>query len=135
MKVLLDENPPHDLRHFLAGHDAFTVAYMGWKVVENGALLAQAAAEGFDAVVTMDTGTEFEGGAAGLPVAVVLLRAVNNKLETLRLLVPDLLNALGELRPRTLVIVGSAPRPPARCEWGCDFAASRRRHRGSEVRR
>lgn len=111
--MLLDENLPHDLRHFLPKHEVFTVAYMGWRGVENGALLAKSAADGFDVVVTMDTGTEFEGGARGLPLAVVLLRAVNNKLETLRPLVPDLLNALGNLRPGTLVIVGSAPRPPA----------------------
>ncbi len=30
MKVLLDENLPHDLRHFLPGHEVFTVAYRGW---------------------------------------------------------------------------------------------------------
>jgi len=29
MKLLLDENIPHDFRHVLAGHDEFNVAYMG----------------------------------------------------------------------------------------------------------
>jgi hypothetical protein len=109
MKVLLDENLPNDLRHFLPGHEVFTVAYMGWKGVENGALLAKAASEGFDAVVTMDTGAEFEKSATGLPLAAVLLRAASNKLETLRLLVPDLLKALGDLRPGTVVVIGDAP--------------------------
>ena len=30
MKILLDENVPHDLRHFLPGFEVFTVTYMGW---------------------------------------------------------------------------------------------------------
>jgi predicted nuclease of predicted toxin-antitoxin system len=30
MKILLDENLPHELRRLLPGHDAFTVAYLGW---------------------------------------------------------------------------------------------------------
>jgi len=29
MKLLLDENLPHDLRHFLPGHEVVTVAYLG----------------------------------------------------------------------------------------------------------
>ena len=37
MKILLDENLPHVLRHALVGHDVFTVAYMEWGGTENGA--------------------------------------------------------------------------------------------------
>lgn len=29
MKILLDENVPHDLRHFLPGFEVFTVTYWG----------------------------------------------------------------------------------------------------------
>lgn len=43
MKILLDENMPHDLRHFLPGHEVFTVAYMQWTGTRNGELLARAA--------------------------------------------------------------------------------------------
>ncbi len=35
MKLLLDENLPHQLRHEVPGHEVFTVAYMGW----SGAIL------------------------------------------------------------------------------------------------
>jgi predicted nuclease of predicted toxin-antitoxin system len=52
MKLLLDENLPHQLRRELPGHDCYTVAYMGWAGVENGDLLALAASAGFDALVT-----------------------------------------------------------------------------------
>jgi len=43
MKLLLDENLPVDLRLFLVGHEAITVAHMGWKGLRNGELPARAA--------------------------------------------------------------------------------------------
>ncbi len=60
MKLLLDENLPHRLRRLLIGHDVFTVAFMKWSGVENGERLALAAAAGFDAVITKDTGMPYE---------------------------------------------------------------------------
>jgi len=105
MKVLLDENLPHDLRHFLPGHEVFTVAFLGWAGVENGALLAKAAGEGFGVVVTKDAGIEYEQGLRDLPVAVVILRARSNAMDDLRPLVSKVLKALDALEPRTLVVV------------------------------
>jgi hypothetical protein len=35
VKVLLDENVPHDLRPFLAHHETFTVVRMGWGGVKS----------------------------------------------------------------------------------------------------
>jgi hypothetical protein len=37
MKILMDENPPHELRPLLMPmHDVFTVAFMGWAGIANG---------------------------------------------------------------------------------------------------
>jgi len=58
MKLLLDENLPHQLRHELPGHACFTVAYMGWAGIENGNLLTLAAAHEFDAFLTKDANLE-----------------------------------------------------------------------------
>ena len=45
MKLLLDENIPHEIRPLLVPmHDVFTVAYLGWSGTENGDLLTLAAA-------------------------------------------------------------------------------------------
>jgi hypothetical protein len=60
VKILLDENLPHQLRPELAGHDVFTAAYMSWSGIENGELLRLAAGAGFDAVITNDRGLEYE---------------------------------------------------------------------------
>jgi predicted nuclease of predicted toxin-antitoxin system len=43
MKILLDENLPHNLRHELHGHDVYTVAYLEWCGTKNGELLRCAA--------------------------------------------------------------------------------------------
>jgi predicted nuclease of predicted toxin-antitoxin system len=106
MKILLDENIPHDLRHFLAGYDVFTVAYMGWSSIENGELLAKAGEGGFDAMITKDSGVEYEQHLAALPVAVLILRSKTNKLEDIRPLLPAMMGVLANLQPKSIVRVG-----------------------------
>ncbi|MCL4740864.1 MAG: DUF5615 family PIN-like protein [Phycisphaerales bacterium] len=103
MKLLRDENLPHDLRHFLPGHDVFTVAYMGWKGLENGELMSAAAREDFDAMLTLDSGIPHQQNTSQLPLSLVLIHAPSNTLDDLRPLIPDLLHALGELKPRELI--------------------------------
>ena len=105
MKVLLDENLPHDLRHFLPKHDVFTVAYKAWDGLRNGELLRAAAADGFDVLITLDRGVEYQQNLAALPVAIVKLQCKSSKLVDLMPLVPAILLALGTLPPRTLVRV------------------------------
>jgi hypothetical protein len=103
VKLLLDENLPHQLRAEIVGHEIFTAAYMGWAGVENGELLAKAAQAGFDAMITNDRGLEFEQNAAQLPLSVIVLLAKANTIEVLRPLLPALQDALGTLKPRTLM--------------------------------
>ena len=106
MKLLLDENLPHDLRHFLPGHDVFTVGYMQWAGVRNGELLNRAASAGFDAMISLDAGLEHQHNLGSLPIAILLLNAPSNTLNDLMPLIPALLDALVKLRPKTLVNVG-----------------------------
>ena len=106
MKILLDENLPHDLRYLLSGHEVFTVAYMGWSGMENGELLKIAGDSGFDVMLTKDSGVEYEQPLAALPIAVVVMKAKANKLDDIRPLLPAVLSALANLQPRTLVRIG-----------------------------
>ncbi|MEA2736259.1 MAG: hypothetical protein QOE14_2710, partial [Humisphaera sp.] len=94
MKVLLDECVVQAFRHFIPGHDVFTVGYMGWLAVKNGQLLAQAVSEGFDAFVTTDRGVPYEQHVATLPIAVIILTAGTNDLSSLTPLAPQLLVSL-----------------------------------------
>lgn len=105
MKILLDENLPHDLRHFLAGHEVFTVAYMKWAGIKNGQLLAKAAAAGFHALLSLDSGMEFQQRLDSLPCSVVLISAKSNRLNDLLPVIPSLLIALDDLPARTIVRV------------------------------
>ena len=105
MKLLLDENLPHQLRHEISGHDCVTVAYMGWAGIENGELLNRAASAGFDAVLTKDQGLEFELNLVNLPVAVVVLHAPSNKLDDIRPLLPVLHQTLTNLPPKQITHV------------------------------
>jgi hypothetical protein len=105
VKILLDENLPHDLRHHLPGHEIFTTRYMGWSGVANGELLHLAAAQAFDAMLTLDNGVAYQQNIQSLPIAVVILSAVSNDLTDLLPLVPAILAALSTLTSKTIVRV------------------------------
>jgi hypothetical protein len=94
VKLLLDESLDVELRHELVGHDAYTVSFMGWKGLKNGALLATAAADGFDALITTDRNIEHQQNLSMLPCAIYVLMADSDAIEDLKPLVSNLLHAL-----------------------------------------
>ena len=104
MRILLDESLPRDLGLDLIGHETQTVQKRGWAGLKNGALLNVASAE-FDALLTGDTNLEFQQNLATLQIAVIVLVAVNNRVETLRPLIPSVLDALKTIQPGQLVRV------------------------------
>jgi hypothetical protein len=99
MKVLLDENLPHALRSALPGHDVYTVQYLGWSGTKNGALLAKAISNGFDVLVTMDNGVEYQQNIAKVALAVIVLEAPSNDMDDLSLLIPKLRKAIKKAKP------------------------------------
>ena len=105
MRILLDEDVPRRLASLLIGHEVTTVPQAGWSGVKNGKLLA-IAGERFDVFLTMDRNLEFQQNLARLPVAVLVVVAVTNRMEHLVPLLPDILSALADLPARTLRKVG-----------------------------
>jgi Domain of unknown function (DUF5615) len=103
VKLLLDENLPHQMRLELPGHNVFTVAYMQWSGVENGELLRLAAEAGFDALITNDRGLEYQQNLEALPLAIVTVLAKSNTIEMIRPALGELLDVLERLRPREFV--------------------------------
>ncbi len=75
MKILLDENIPHDLRAYLP--NAHTAAYAGFAGLKNGKLLEAAEAAGFDVLVTGDKTLPYEQNLTGRKIALVCLSAVS----------------------------------------------------------
>lgn len=104
--MLLDESVPRKLALELTGHVTQTVQKRGWSGLKNGELLRTASAE-FEVLLTGDQNLEFQQNTASLPIAVVVLVAVNNRIETLRPLVPELLKAIEGIRPGQLIRVGA----------------------------
>ncbi len=72
----------------------------------NGALL-RTASQKFQVLLTGDQNLEFQQNPATLPISVIILVAVNNRIETLRPLVPRVLEVLQSIRPGQLVRVGA----------------------------
>ena len=105
MKILLDESIDVQFRTRIVRHDAFTVAYMGWKGLSNGALLARAASDGFEAMITADKAMPQQQNPATLPLSLVVMHPIVNNLKELDLLVPNLLKALNHLPPKAIVHV------------------------------
>lgn len=79
---------------------------MGWSGFENGDLLAAGAEAGFEALVTLDRGIEFEQNLRTHPMSVVLVTAPSNRFEALQPLAGLVLEALEEMEPNTLAHVG-----------------------------
>jgi hypothetical protein len=106
VRVLLDENLPVGLVQQLGGHEATTVAALGWAGITNGELLRRASGR-FDAFLTMDRNLVNQLHLGSLPFGVVLLAAQSNRLIDLQPLVPEVLRMLDALKPGTLVRVGA----------------------------
>lgn len=106
MRLLLDESLPRPLIDRLVGHAVRTVTEMGWTSLANGPLLREASTV-FDALLTADQNIEFQQNLKTLPIAVVVLVADSNRLESLEPLVPEILRTLEKLEPKALVRVGA----------------------------
>ena len=109
MRVLLDENLPHDLARVIPGHAVSTVQGLGWAGTKNGALLKRASGE-CDVFVTMDGNIEHQQGFANFPFGVVVIGAASNRMADLQPVIPDLLQAIGGVRPGEVRRVGTPPK-------------------------
>ena len=80
MRILLDEDLPRRLAALLVGHEVSTVQRSGWTGIKNGELLRLAATD-FDVFVSMDGNLEFQQNVSALPIAVLIVQAVSNRME------------------------------------------------------
>lgn len=110
MRLLLDEMlSPQFCRDLdRGGHRASAVTRIGWSGVRNGDLLQRAKAAGFEALITRDRGIEHQQNVAQAGIGVVILIARSNRVEDLRLLLPELETALASVQPGQVVQVGPA---------------------------
>lgn len=105
MNILLDECVPARLGRLLTGHSVATVPRCGWAGIKNGDLLRLAEKE-FEAFLTVDRDISMQQDLTTFNLAVILIRSRSNRLEDIRPLVPELLEALDRPTPRALMTVG-----------------------------
>jgi len=81
--------------------EVHTVQQMGWSSLKNGELLERASGR-FDAMLTADQNLEHQQNLGRFKIAVLVLVAVNNRIESLRPLVPSVEKLLKEIKAGTL---------------------------------
>ena len=106
MRILLDEDLPRRLCALLIGHEATTVPQSGWAGIKNGKLLALAGTR-FDIFLTMDQNLEFQQNLKTLPITVLVIEAVSNRMEHLTPLVPNILREINHIPPKSMRRVGA----------------------------
>jgi len=97
MKILLDENLPRQLKaDFEPDYEVKTVRDMGWLGKKNGELLGLIVFNGFDFFVTIDKNLRFQQNLDRIELKIFLLLAVNNRRETLQVLVGKIKDKIKE---------------------------------------
>jgi hypothetical protein len=79
---------------------------MGWAGKQNGDLLASAIGQ-FDVFLTADRNLSYQQDVSAFDIAIVVLAAPSNRLEDLKALVPELLEALPRLERRKVETIRS----------------------------
>ncbi|MBL8131442.1 MAG: DUF5615 family PIN-like protein [Anaerolineae bacterium] len=107
MKILIDECLPRRLKTEMPGHEVITVPEMGWAGTKNGELLRLMTGR-FDVFLTIDSNLSYQQNLEARQVSVIVLSAPNNKLETLKPLLPNVLRALETLAKGEVVRITGA---------------------------
>ncbi len=81
MKILLDHNLDRRLKRSLPDHQVITTFEKGWADLLNGELLTVAQDE-FEVMLTSDTNLQHQQNLTKYAIAVIVLRAFNNRLST-----------------------------------------------------
>jgi predicted nuclease of predicted toxin-antitoxin system len=81
VRVLLDNCVPWRLARSIPGHHVASVIHLGWANLTNGRLLDVMTGQ-FDVLITMDKGIRHQQRLHDRPMALILLRARSNRLQT-----------------------------------------------------
>ena len=112
MKILLDHNLDWRLSDQLFGHEVSTALEMAWDTLKNGALLTEAQKFGFSVLITSDKGIKDQQTMKGRSIAVVIIRAPNNRLETHVTMIPEVIQVLAAIQPGQIIEVFHAEMKP-----------------------
>ena len=94
---MLDENLPRQLKaDFGPDYDVKTVMDMGWLGKKNGELLGLIVSNDFDFFVTLDKNMRYQQNLNRINLKIFLLLAINNRRESLHILVEKIKTKIKE---------------------------------------
>lgn len=105
MKILLDHNLDRRLARYLNTGNVSTTQEHGWADLLNGELLDAAEQELIDILLTADSNLKHQQNLEGRRIAVIVLRAPNNRLATHTEMIEQVEAVLRKIRPGELIEV------------------------------
>jgi len=112
VKILLDHNLDWRISDQLSGHEVRTALEMAWDTLKNGTLLTEAEKSGFSVLITSDKGIKDQHTMKGRSIAVVIIRAPNNRLETHLTMISEVIQILAVIQPGQIIEVFHAEIKP-----------------------
>lgn len=106
MRILFDECVPRQLKPSLGDHEIQTVPRMGWSGIKNGRLLSLAIDAHFDILLTVDKSIPFQQNLSEKEIAIIVLLAPDTKFDSLKPLMPLVLEVVETIKPGEVVHIG-----------------------------
>lgn len=106
MRIILDECLPRRLAKDLSRFKVITVPQAGFAGYKNGQLL-KAIESDYDVFITVDSNISYQQNLKGYDIGVIVLKCPTNRYDDLVFLVPDMIEAMENIVPGTMVIVQS----------------------------
>jgi predicted nuclease of predicted toxin-antitoxin system len=103
LKILLDHNLDRRLRQYLTEHDTSTTQEQGWADALNGELLTLAEQYGFEVLLTADSNIKSQQNISSHKIAILVLRAFNNRLQTHAEMIDHVKTVLSNIQPGEIV--------------------------------
>ena len=98
MKILFDQCTPRQLRkHLIPVHEVTTCAQLGWDEVQNGELINQAEAAGFELIISFDQNITYQQNLSNRKISLIVLGSNNRK--TIMRLYEAILEAVEAVKP------------------------------------
>ena len=103
--MLLDECLPRKLKREFVGHEVFTIDEADFKGLKNGEPIQSAGKAGFEILVSADKNIEHQQNKMSLPLAILVLSAQSNRIESLLPLMEEALETLKAIKTGEIITI------------------------------
>lgn len=105
MKILLDHNLDRRLKNHLPEYETATTQEQNWADALNGELLTLAEENDFDVLLTADANIKNQQNLSNRKIAILILRAFNNRLATHVEMIDNIHEALAKIQAGEIIEV------------------------------